>query len=82
MPRHEFTLAYFYSRGIIRAMEATIEQLPALLKPKEVAKKLQVSLPTLARWRRNNSGPQFLKIGGSIRYTPAALEQWISTKAA
>jgi predicted site-specific integrase-resolvase len=40
------------------------------LKATDVAKILNVSLSTLANWRRQGKGPAFKKIGGAVRYLP------------
>lgn len=40
----------------------------------EVAAKLRTSVATLARWRFQGSGPEYVKLGGRVLYTPAALK--------
>ncbi len=42
----------------------------------EAAKMLKISVYTLARLRRKEVGPPFIKIGGAIRYIEKALHQW------
>lgn len=51
----------------------------SLLKENQVAKKLNVSVATLRRWRWEGSGPQFRKLNGtgSIRYTVDDIETYI-----
>lgn len=49
----------------------------ALLTPKEAARLLKVSLSWLAKARMRGDGPPFIKIGRSIRYSEAALIQWM-----
>jgi predicted site-specific integrase-resolvase len=39
-----------------------------LLTPAETAARLRASLPTLARWRCDGSGPKYLKRGGRVFY--------------
>jgi excisionase family DNA binding protein len=48
-----------------------------LLTPKEAAQLLKVSLSWLAKARMRGDGPPFIKIGKSIRYSEAALLQWV-----
>jgi predicted DNA-binding transcriptional regulator AlpA len=51
----------------------------ALLKESEVASWLNVSLAALQRWRFEGRGPQFVKIGASVRYDPAKVRDWIAS---
>lgn len=51
-------------------MEDVIEYLTA----DEAARILRASPATLARWRGQGCGPEYVKRGGRILYTPAALE--------
>jgi excisionase family DNA binding protein len=57
------------------------KQLPAaaikLLTPKEAAQLLKVSESWLAKARMRGDGPPFIKIGRAIRYSEAALLQWM-----
>lgn len=43
----------------------------------EVAQMLKVTTRTLQRWRRDGDGPVFVKIGGLVRYSAAALEDYL-----
>jgi len=52
---------------------------PVVLTPKEAATLLKVSLSWLAKARMSGYGPPFIKVGRSVRYTPAAVQHW--TKA-
>jgi predicted DNA-binding transcriptional regulator AlpA len=49
-----------------------------LLTPKEAASFLRVSDSWLAKARMRGDGPPFLKVGRSIRYSRAALVQWLN----
>jgi excisionase family DNA binding protein len=52
-----------------------------LLTPKEAAKLLKVSVSWLAKARMRGDGPPFIRIGGrSIRYSEAALHQWMKSR--
>jgi predicted DNA-binding transcriptional regulator AlpA len=52
-----------------------------LLTPKEAAKLLKVSVSWLAKARMRGDGPPFIKVGNkSIRYSEAALIQWMKAR--
>lgn len=48
-----------------------------LLTLEEVAEFLAVPVRTLRTWRYRGEGPPALKIGGHVRYDPAALRRWL-----
>ena len=50
----------------------------ALLAEEEVAKQLHVSIASLRRWRLEQRGPQFIKVGSLVRYRPEEIESWLS----
>jgi predicted DNA-binding transcriptional regulator AlpA len=51
-----------------------------LLTPKEAAHFLRVSLSWLAKARMRGDGPPYIRIGRSIRYSEAALLQWMKSR--
>ncbi len=51
-----------------------------LLTPKEAARMLKVSLSWLAKARMRGDGPSYIKLGRSIRYTEASLQQWMKSR--
>jgi hypothetical protein len=51
-----------------------------LLTAKEAGRLLKVSLSWLAKARMRGDGPPFIKVGRSIRYTEAALLQWMKSR--
>ena len=51
-----------------------------LLTAKEAAKVLKVSLSWLAKARMRGDGPPYIRIGRSIRYTEAAVVQWMKSR--
>ena len=51
-----------------------------LLTPKEAARLLKVSLSWLAKARMRGDGPPYIKIRRSIRYSEAALLQWMKSR--
>lgn len=42
----------------------------------EVAKRMQISLGTLRRWRLENRGPRYHKFGSLVRYFEQDLVAW------
>jgi len=52
----------------------------ALLTAKEAAHFLRVSLSWLAKARMRGDGPPYIKVGRSIRYTEAAVTQWMKSR--
>lgn len=52
-----------------------------LLTANDVAKLLGVTIQTLARWRKEGSGPEWKPLGASkkprIRYIKASVERWV-----
>jgi predicted DNA-binding transcriptional regulator AlpA len=51
-----------------------------VLTPNEAAERLKVSLSWLAKARMRGDGPGFIKIGRAIRYSEAALLQWMKSR--
>ena len=51
-----------------------------LLTPKEAANLLRVSLSWLAKARMRGDGPPYIQIGRAIRYSEAALLQWMRSR--
>jgi excisionase family DNA binding protein len=43
----------------------------------ELCERLHVSLATLRRWRLENRGPRFRKLGSLVRYGEYDLSQWM-----
>lgn len=46
------------------------------LNPKELAQRWKISPSTLERWRWLGAGPNFIKIGGLVRYRLDAVEAY------
>ena len=46
----------------------------------QLAERLHVSLGTLRRWRLENRGPRFRKLGALVRYGEYDLEQWMQAQ--
>jgi predicted DNA-binding transcriptional regulator AlpA len=51
-----------------------------LLTPKEVKERLKIGLSWLAKARMRGDGPPFIKIGRAIRYSEAAIQQWMKSR--
>jgi hypothetical protein len=51
-----------------------------LFTPKEAATRLKVSQSFLAKARMRGDGPPYIMIGRSIRYSEAALIQWMRSQ--
>jgi predicted DNA-binding transcriptional regulator AlpA len=51
-----------------------------LLRPKEAAKLLKVSTSWLAKARMRGDGPPYIPVGRAIRYSEAALLQWMKSR--
>lgn len=45
--------------------------------PAELAAYLQKSVYTLKTWRARQTGPPYLKVGGSVRYPKLEVEAWL-----
>ncbi len=54
--------------------------LPKLMLPDEVAEYLEVTTATLDRWRSTGIGPNYVKVGGSIRYPETALAEYLNSQ--
>lgn len=50
----------------------------SLMTPAQVSEQLQVKEATLAQWRWRKTGPEFVRVGRFIRYTQAALDDWLA----
>jgi excisionase family DNA binding protein len=49
-----------------------------LMTETEVAKRLNVSVASVRRWRLEKRGPAFVKVGALVRYRPEDLDAWLS----
>jgi excisionase family DNA binding protein len=52
-----------------------------LLTEQELAKRLNVSLASVRRWRINGRGPLFVKVGALVRYRPEDVDAWLGELA-
>jgi predicted DNA-binding transcriptional regulator AlpA len=51
-----------------------------LLTEDDAAGYLLTSPKTLANWRWRGVGPEYVKLGGSVRYRPEALDAYIASR--
>lgn len=51
-----------------------------LMTTSEAADYLASTKTTLEQWRARNDGPPFVKMGRSVRYRRADLDQWIEAR--
>lgn len=51
-----------------------------LLTVKETAEMLKISVHTLNKWRTLRTGPNFVKVGRSVKYRRDSIEAWIKRK--
>jgi predicted DNA-binding transcriptional regulator AlpA len=51
------------------------------LTPEDLGNLLQVSVGTIANWRTSKTkGPDFIRIGGLVRYSPEAVNAWLEAQ--
>jgi predicted DNA-binding transcriptional regulator AlpA len=50
------------------------------LTPKQAAGLLNLSVSWLAKRRLAGDGPVYVKMGGAVRYSEAALQQWMKSR--
>jgi len=48
-----------------------------LMKPADLGARIEKSQAVLANWRYLGRGPKFIKIGKSVRYRVADVEEWL-----
>jgi excisionase family DNA binding protein len=51
------------------------------LTEREVAELLGLSVATLRAWRHRGKGPRFLRLGRSVRYLPADVDEFVRESA-
>lgn len=56
------------------------EELPDIATIDQVADFLQISKPTLARWRASGDGPRFVRFGRTVRYKKNDLFAWVEAQ--
>ena len=61
-------------------MEARYSAIENLLNEHEVARVTGLSVASVRRWRLMHKGPRYLKIGASVRYRRADLQEWLESR--
>jgi hypothetical protein len=46
----------------------------------ELAERLDIPRETVAKWRRMGVGPDFLRLGKHVRYSPGDVAAWLATR--
>jgi len=59
---------------------SNVPQLPELLLPPEAAKAISVSEIALARMRKRGTGPKFILVGRTCRYSREALVEYLRSR--
>jgi hypothetical protein len=60
-----------------------LNDLGDMLRPEEVAEMLKITMGTLQKWRLENRGPRFLRIGGGVvRYPSVWMREYLMQNAA
>jgi excisionase family DNA binding protein len=54
---------------------------PTALTERQVAEQLGLSVATLRAWRHRGKGPRFLRLGRSVRYLPADVDEFVRASA-
>ena len=60
-----------------KATQAKVLDDDRLLVPDEVAAFLRVSRRTLETWRYQGDGPNYIKVGGLVRYRASDISAWL-----
>lgn len=63
---------------VAKGNKMTAVKIPRLIDEPTAAETADVSLATFKRLRREGRGPDYVMVGRQIKYSPAALERWIS----
>ena len=63
---------------LLEPAKTEYELVETLLDERQLAQKLRVSVGTLRYWRTMDKGPSFHKIGQLVRYSPSAVNDWLS----
>jgi excisionase family DNA binding protein len=64
------------SNGIVGSARRT-----TALTERQVAEQLGLSVATLRAWRHRGKGPRFLRLGRSVRYLPADVDEFVRESA-
>lgn len=68
------------NRDTHATVERSVHDADSLWTQKNVAEYLDIPHNTVARWRVNNVGPRFIRIGKYVRYRKADVDRWIESQ--
>jgi hypothetical protein len=51
-----------------------------LLREEEAARELKVRPQTMSAWRYHGAGPNYVRVGKLIFYTPSALREYVASR--
>ena len=57
------------------------EEITSAINESELARRANVSIAVIRKWRREKTGPRFLKLGRLVRYRVRDVEVWLETHA-
>lgn len=52
-----------------------------MLTTRQAADQLGLDPSQLHRWRRRGTGPQYVRLGRTVRYHPDALTAWVDSRS-
>lgn len=58
-------------------MQTTTVQLPAQITPEQLSSLLAIPMKTLSRWRSEDKGPDFTRLGKYVRYNADDVARWL-----
>lgn len=58
-------------------MQNTTVQLPAQITPEQLSRFLAIPMKTLSRWRSEDKGPDFTRLGKYVRYNADDVARWL-----
>jgi predicted DNA-binding transcriptional regulator AlpA len=61
-------------------MTTTSSSIETLLNERDVAHVTGLSVASVRRWRLLRQGPQYIKIGAAVRYTPESIREFVATR--
>lgn len=59
---------------------ASTSLLDSLIHPATLAERLGCTERTLSEWRVRGAGPDYVRVGRGVRYTPDAVDRWLRSQ--
>lgn len=60
-------------------MQNTTVQLPAQITPEQLSSFLAIPIKMLSRWRSEDKGPDFTRLGKYVRYNADDVARWLDS---